>query len=101
MRRILAFGLLVVIAGLIAGAVFKMNQTLSAKEAIASKLQHRPSLSTAQFIKTAHPPPLMIDGKPTLIILFDPDCEHCQYEAEQLQKHHREFAQANVYLLTT
>ena len=78
-----------------------MQQTLSSKEALVAKLQYRPSLSKAQFIKTAHTPPLMIDGKSTLIILFDPDCEHCQYEAEQLQKHHRELAHANVYLLTT
>ena len=43
----------------------------------------------------------MIDDKPTLIILFNSECEHCQYEAEQLQKRHREFTRASVYLLTT
>ena len=43
----------------------------------------------------------MINGKPTLIILFNSECEHCQYEAEQLQKRHYEFVETNIYMLTT
>ncbi|WP_158552633.1 peroxiredoxin family protein [Spirosoma telluris] len=101
MRRVLKIGLFLLVAGLIGGAIVKMNQTLSVKQEQAAKRQKRPDLSPIQFTKPTNPAQDMIDGKPTLIILFDPDCEHCQYEAEQLQTHHQAFAKASVYLLTT
>ena len=101
MKRFLKIGLLLLIAGILGGTVFKMKQTLSAKNEQAAKLQQRPNLSAVHFIANSKNTPTMIDGKPTLIILFNSECEHCQYEAEQLQKRHREFAQASVYLLTT
>lgn len=100
MRRFLKIGLLLLLTGIIGGAVFNMNQTLSAKSEQATKLQQRPNLSVVRFISNSKNTPTMIDGKPTLIVLFNSECEHCQYEAEQLQKRHREFAQASVYLLT-
>lgn len=76
-----------------------MHQKLSAKDEQAAKLQQRPDLSAVHFVHNSNS--TMIDGKPTLIILFNSDCEHCQYEAGQLQKRHQEFARASVYLLTT
>lgn len=99
MKQILKSGLLVLIAAIIAGAVVHMRQTLSAKSEQAAKLQQCPNLSAVHYVY--NPNPTMIDGKPTLIILFNSDCEHCQYEARQLQKRHQEFAKASVYLLTT
>lgn len=98
-RRIIKIGLLLLMTGLIGGAVFRMKQTLSAKNEQAAKLQQRPDLSAVRFIR--NPNPAMLTGKLTLIILFNSDCEHCQYEAGQLQQRHQEFAQAAVYLLTT
>jgi peroxiredoxin len=99
MKRIIKSGLLFFIAAIITGAVFKMQQTLSTKNEQAAKLRQRPTLSAVHFVSTSLAP--MIDGKPTLIILFNSECEHCQYEAGQLQKRHQEFARASVYLLTT
>jgi peroxiredoxin len=99
MKRIIKAGLLFLIAAIIAGAVVKMQQTLSTKNEQAAKLQQRPDLLAVHFVSPSPAP--MIDGKPTLIILFNSDCEHCQYEAGQLQKRHSEFKTANVYMLTT
>lgn len=99
MKRIFKSGLLFLIAVVIVGAVVNMRQMVAAKNEQATKRQQRPDLSVVQY--THNPTTTMIDGKPTLIILFNSDCEHCQYEASQLQKRHQEFARANVYLLTT
>ena len=99
MRQCIRIALLSVIVLVIGGAVFTMNKTLTAKEERSNQLQQRPDLSAVRFLR--NPTPAMLNNKPTLIILFNPDCEHCQYEAEQLQRRHGEFANAGVYMLTT
>ena len=50
MKRIIKSGLLFLIAAIIAGAVVKMQQTLSAKNEQATKLRQRPELSAVHFM---------------------------------------------------
>ena len=38
--------------------------------------------------------------KPTVIIYFNPDCEHCQYEATEISRHAEQFGNANTILIT-
>lgn len=38
--------------------------------------------------------------KPTFIIYFHPECEHCQYEASEIGKQSEQFAKANMILIT-
>ena len=38
--------------------------------------------------------------KPTVIIYFHPECEHCQYEASEIGKQAEQFAKANMILIT-
>ena len=38
---------------------------------------------------------------PTIVVYFHPDCEHCQYEAEQLSRHPVLLKKAQVWLLST
>jgi len=38
--------------------------------------------------------------KPTVIIYFHPECEHCQYEASEIGKQAEEFEKANMILVT-
>ena len=38
--------------------------------------------------------------KPTVIIYFNPECEHCQYEASEIGKQAEQFAKANMILIT-
>lgn len=99
MRRYLRIGLIVLIVGLLGGAGFTMRQTLAAKDALATKLQHLPTLSGVQYVRK--PTAIMPGRQPTLIILFDPDCEHCQNEATQIRQVQSAFAGAAVYWLTT
>jgi peroxiredoxin len=39
-------------------------------------------------------------GKPTVILFFHPNCEHCQAEARELQKHTDKFANTNFLMVT-
>lgn len=102
MRRVIKIGLLLLVVGLLAWAGFSMKQTLATKEQRTQQIQQRPDFKGIRFVTTSSlNPTAMLNNKPSVIILFDPDCEHCQYEAEQLSKRNREFAHAGVYLLTT
>ena len=38
--------------------------------------------------------------KPTVIIYFSPECEHCQYEAAEIGQQAEQFAKANTILVT-
>ncbi len=102
MKRAIKTGLLLLVVGLLSWAGFSMKQTLAVKEQRNQQIQQRPDLKAVHFVtKQPHNSTAMLNGKPTVIILFDPDCEHCQYEAEQLGQRNKEFAHAGVYLLTT
>lgn len=45
-----------------------------------------------------------IDGfnpdQPTVIIYFHPECEHCQYEAQEMGKQPQKFKMANMIMIT-
>ncbi|AQG78099.1 peroxiredoxin family protein [Spirosoma montaniterrae] len=99
MKRYLKIGLLVLLAGGLGGAVFQMRQTLTAQTALSAQLRHRPNLSAVRFVRK--PLPAMLHNKLTLIVLFDPDCEHCQYQAQQMRLRQADFAGAGLYWLTT
>lgn len=51
------------------------------------------SLSNTVFIKT--------NNKPLMIMYFKPDCAHCRYELDLLNKRIDELSFADIYLLTT
>ncbi len=38
--------------------------------------------------------------KPTVVVIFHPDCEHCQAEATELKDHQEELKKANFLMLT-
>src|ERR1051325_8171179 len=38
---------------------------------------------------------------PVLIVLFNPDCEHCQHEAEEIVAHKKDFQKIQIIMATT
>jgi peroxiredoxin len=38
--------------------------------------------------------------KPTVIVYFNTECEHCQYEVTQIVKHQKHFKDVNLYMLS-
>jgi hypothetical protein len=99
MKRYLKIGLIGLVLAILGIGTFQISQTLSAKDALSVQLRHQPDLSVVRYVQ--HPEPDMLDNKPTVIVLFNPDCEHCQYEATQMRQHQTDFVRAGVYWLTT
>jgi thiol-disulfide isomerase/thioredoxin len=43
----------------------------------------------------------LVSGKPTLVIYFNSECEHCQYEATELVKNAPKLESSNVVLVSS
>jgi hypothetical protein len=79
------------------GMVYKIHERLGVKKETAQKIQTLPDLASVKWTK----PDTMIHNKPTIIILFDPTCELCHREADQLRQRQADLAHVAVYWLTT
>lgn len=44
---------------------------------------------------------VLSDFQQTIIILFSPDCEHCQYEAKEIRKHIKEFGDTKILMISS
>ncbi len=99
MKTFVKIIMVVLLAGVVGVIIVKIQQSLTTKKHLTSQLQHCPKLTAVQF--TSKFTPALTNDKSTLIILFDPDCEHCQYEATQIRREQAAFSGAAVYWLTT
>lgn len=53
-------------------------------------------------VMTSHQSPVNlrnVKGK-TMLILFQPECDHCQREAEEIRKHLEEFSEYELYFIS-
>jgi peroxiredoxin len=95
-------GYLVVFALLAIGSwlVTKTFQSYQMKKAATGKIQ---TLQHSCF-ESLHGAQICLDGfnpnQPTVIIYFNPECEHCQYEATEIGRQPKRFAKTNMILIT-
>ena len=74
--------------------------TYMAKKEAAEKIQ------TLQHVcfESLHGGQICLDGfnpsQPTVILYFHPECEHCQYEANEIERQSDRFSNANLILIT-
>ena len=84
---------------LISIALFSFSQSDSAKKSTSSAQQEEPTLPPYKRFPTVPPLKLLLldstsyftkndlrKNKPVLIIVFNPDCEHCKHETEEIIK---------------
>ena len=75
----------------------------SAIQKIATKKQVAESLKSMPTFKVTNPDSTQIklqENTPTAIIYFNTDCDHCQYEATQIQKNISKFNNAQLLMLS-
>lgn len=92
---ILAF---VVICG-ISFMAYKTVNRLHTKHVIEKSIQTLPHFQITQLDST-HVPFVHTEGKPVVIMYFNSECEHCQYETQALKKHIAQFAHAQILMLS-
>ena len=98
MRTYLKWGVAMLLLGTLAYLIWGFTTQLNRKKAVAQRIQTLP-VCTVQDISgetfTIEP-----QGKPTVLIYFDPDCDHCQREAKELCKEGAALASATVVMLS-
>ncbi|MEZ0487348.1 peroxiredoxin family protein [Fibrella aquatica] len=99
MRTYLKWGVATALLGTLAYLVWGFTTQLSRKKAVAQRTQTLPAC-TVQPI-SGEPFTLTSAGKPTVLIYFDPDCDHCQREARALRKEGAALANATVVMLSS
>ena len=96
---------LAVLLGLLAiGVVGWLGfRTVSRLNASKETTEHRKRLPefTVQPLDTSTKRMHPTGNRPVVLVYFNPDCEHCHYQAEQLSRHPALLKNAQVWLLST
>ena len=79
---------------------FLTFHTYKAKKTATQKVQ----ILQHSCFESLHCGQICVDGfnpnLPTVILYFHPECEHCQYEANEIGRQPERFAKANMILIT-
>lgn len=100
MRKFLKYLLLILLLAVGGWLVTRTYQTVQARKEIGERIK---TLQHCSF-ESLNGGQIFLDEfdkrKPTVIIYFNPECEHCQYEASEIGKEAEQFAKANMILIT-
>lgn len=95
--RYLIWALLLVVGGWL---LMRTYQSYHLKREVAESIQTLPK-ACFESLNGGH---ICVDEfdnrKPTVIIYFHPECEHCQYEASEIGKNAQQFEKANMIMIT-
>ena len=94
--RFVAYVLLFMLGFLSYNVVYEITE----KQQAAEMRQSLPAFSFQGLAGQAFELGDLAAGRPTLVIYFHPDCDHCQYEARAVRDSLHRFAEANVLLVS-
>lgn len=101
MRKIIKLALLVSILGFLSYLVFQIHHNIVQKDIIAQKIERVPKFSFFDVLnKDIFTNDSIRNGKPCLIIYFNPDCEFCQHEARQLSANIQKFQNDQILMIS-
>ncbi len=89
----------VLIIGVASVMVYQTATKLIHQQHTAQQLSHLPELPV-QEVGTAATNGWRTNQKPTLIVFFNSECGHCQYEATAIQEKLPEFCRANLVFVS-
>ncbi len=97
MRKQLITTVFVCILALLAYFGFQIYQKIEAKKVFSQQIKSIPKTNTFQWMSKQVPN----NDTPTIILFFNPDCDHCQYEAKAILEHQSDFATTHFWWVTT
>lgn len=98
-RNILLLGVVLLLLGTVSWLGSQTLTSLRVRQEASTRRQRLVSLPTFTEDRSENLAP---DGSlPTVAVFFNPGCEHCQHEAEELPKHPDLLRTARVWLLST
>lgn len=99
MRNYLKWALPALAVGLIAYFGWGFTNKLHHKQATAERIQTLPDF-TAYSLTRSKITTASLANRPAVLVYFDPDCDHCQREADELHKHAATLANSQVLMLS-
>ncbi|HWB92045.1 MAG TPA: thioredoxin family protein [Puia sp.] len=101
MRKLLAILVITIVALLIGFLGYKILRIREKKEMIASAIVSLPPFSFYKLDNTVFNRDSVANDKRRLIImLFSPDCDHCQYMAKSYVLHKQQFDSVRILMVT-
>jgi len=97
MKKQLIITILACIMALLAYFGFQIYKKIEAKKIFSQQIKRIPKMNTFQWIGKQAPN----NNTPTIILFFNPDCDHCQYEAKLILEHQSDFTDTNFWWVTT
>jgi thioredoxin-related protein len=97
MKKQLITTIIACILALLAYFGFQIYKKIEAKKVFAEHVKHLPKSTIFQWIGKQAPN----NDAQTIILFFNPDCDHCQYEAKSILEHKSDFVNTNFWWVTT
>lgn len=97
MKKQLIITIIACIFALLAYFGFQIYKKIEAKKVFAEQVNRLPKSTNFQWIGKQAPN----NDTPTIILFFNRDCDHCQYEAKSLLEHKSDFVNTNFWWVTT
>ncbi len=93
MKKQLLITLIIFILAVLSYFGYQSYQKIEAKKVFTEQIKHLPQPSAFQWMDKQ----AVSNDKPTIVLFFSPDCEHCQYEAKAIVEKKNEFATINLW----
>jgi peroxiredoxin len=102
MKKQLIFSFLAVFVCLCAFLIFKIQDKLAHQKIKAEQIKRLPDLLVFDLDSSCKKITEFVKVKQkTVLIFFNSTCEHCQYEASEIQKHLNQFEQVNLLMISS
>ncbi|MFD2570640.1 TlpA family protein disulfide reductase [Spirosoma soli] len=100
MKKYLQWGLPIFILATLSYFVWGFTTKLNRKKEVAQRVQTLPNF-TASLLDRSVISKTTLAGQPVVLLYFDPDCDHCQREADELYKKSVLLKQAMIVMLSS
>lgn len=97
MRKQLIISIFTFILALLAYFGFQIYKKIEAKKVFNEQIKRLPKSTNFQWIGKQSPN----NDAPTIMLFFNPDCDHCQYEAKAILEHQSDFVNTNFWWVAT
>lgn len=101
MRKLIAVLLVLLLLSGLGYLVAGIIKTNKFKNETAAKTQLLPTLDFKQLSGERFGNDRLPAGQSTVVYYYSPDCEHCQYEAGEIQKNIAQFQRATLVMVST
>lgn len=100
MKRLVKYLVIIVLGFVVAYLVIQIAQKYSEKMELEARIQ---MLADANFLSLNGQPVSLLDFNnaiPLVLIYFHPECEHCDYEAQEIGRNNTAFEDCQMVMIT-